>query len=134
DDGHAMVLVVVGEEGERAVRVHDLGAEQRAVPVHQLLEAGRAAHDVCQLARRHAPAIRAEIPPAIVLVAHACSPRECLSDSSWPLRFSIAPTLTIVSSVINSSGSWLPRPPRGPRPPPRTPPPRAPAPRPRPRP
>src|SRR5262249_37781670 len=52
-DGDAMMLVVVGEEGEHAVRMHHLGAENGAVPAHQLVEPGRSPHDMGELVRLH---------------------------------------------------------------------------------
>src|SRR5262249_3770754 len=95
DDGQTMVLVVVGEKGEHAVRMDDLGAEHRAVPAHQLLEAGRAAHDVGELARRYATAVLGQIPLAILLDAHLCSPPGGAPDPSGTMRFSMAPIRSI---------------------------------------
>ena len=36
------------KERQHAVGMHDLGAEHRAVPLHQLIEATRSSHDVGQ--------------------------------------------------------------------------------------
>ncbi len=52
-DGDAVVLIVVGEKREPAVGVYDLGAEYRAVPLHELVESRSPAYEMRELLRTH---------------------------------------------------------------------------------
>ena len=67
------MLLVVGEEGEHPVGVHNLGAEHGAVPAHELLEARRATHDVRELTRLHHAAIPGEPALPVLSIAHVFS-------------------------------------------------------------
>ena len=53
DEGDAVVLVVIGHEGEMGVLVDDVTAEHRAVPVTHLRQAVGLEHDVGELGWGH---------------------------------------------------------------------------------
>src|SRR5439155_14023012 len=119
-DGDRMELVVVGEEGEHGVGVHDLGPEHGAVPAHQLLEARGATHDVRELPRLRHATIRGEPTLPIVCSAHDFSfvlrktPRSSRARMSTMkssrVRAAVAsiPRLSFASAV--TSNRWLPAP------------------------
>src|SRR4029453_10471293 len=99
-DRHAMVLVVVGEKGERAVGVDDRRTEHGRVPADQLLAPRRAAPAGRERARRHATALRGKTAPAIVLDAHLRAPpglRPTATSRAWA-----SPTPACASGASNA--------------------------------